>query len=213
MTATTLSTSLREGTHDSHRLAEQTPFIRSLFQGQLSLEAYREFMLQLLHVYQALEDAHSQQRNHPLLGRLHFPALFRAEAIRRDLDYYFGGRGWQNRPLRAATAAYVQRIDALAREWPDGLVAHHYTRYLGDLSGGQAMKRVVAKMFNLSAGEGLAFYDFPQIADHAEFKEQYRALLDALPVDAGAARRIVDEANLAFQLNRDVFAAMTKMPD
>jgi len=50
MTATTLSTSLREGTHDSHRLAEQTPFIRSLFQGQLSLEAYREFMLQLLHV-------------------------------------------------------------------------------------------------------------------------------------------------------------------
>ena len=136
----------------------------------------------------------------------------RAEAIRRDLDYYFGGPGRQNLPLRAATAAYVQRIDALAREWPAGLVAHHYTRYLGDLSGGQAMRRVVAKMFNLPAGEGLAFYDFPQIADHAEFKEQYRALLDALPLDAGAIQRIVAEANLAFQLNRDVFAAMIESP-
>ena len=65
---TALSTSLREGTHDSHRLAEQTPFIRSFFQGQLSLEAYREFLLQLLHIYQALEDAHSQHRAHALLG-------------------------------------------------------------------------------------------------------------------------------------------------
>lgn len=210
---TALSTSLREGTHDSHRLAEQTPFIRSFFQGQLSLQAYREFLLQLLRIYQALEDAHSQHRAHALLGPLYFSALFRAEAIRRDLDYYFGGPGWQNLPLRAATAAYVQRIDALAREWPAGLVAHHYTRYLGDLSGGQAMRRVVAKMFNLPAGEGLAFYDFPQIADHAEFKEQYRALLDALPLDADTIQRIVAEANLAFQLNRDVFAAMLESPE
>ncbi len=203
-----LSISLREGTKDSHRLAEQTPFIRRLFKGQLSREVYREFLLQLLHVYQTLEERLQPHSAHPVLGKIHFPALFRAEAIRSDLSFYFGGSAWQDRQPNPATSAYIQRIDALSRDWPDGLVAHHYTRYLGDLSGGQAMKRVVAQMFNLPAQDGLAFYNFPQIADHAQFKEQYRGALDAMPVNAKTAQRIVDEANLAFQLNRDVFAAM-----
>jgi heme oxygenase len=38
-----------------------------------------------------------------------------------------------------------------------------------------------------------------------EFKVRYRDALDSLPVDDATAQAIVDEANLAFQLNRNVF--------
>lgn len=102
----------------------------------------------------------------------------------------------------------MQRIHRISKDWPIGLVAHHYTRYLGDLSGGQALKRVVAKMYRLTSEEGLAFYNFPQIPNYATFKNEYRARLDALPIDKVTTQKIVAEANDAFQLNQEVFKAM-----
>jgi len=38
-----------------------------------------------------------------------------------------------------------------------------------------------------------------------EFKEQYRQALNFLPLDEGMVQKIVNEANYAFALNRDVF--------
>ena len=62
-------------------------------------------------------------------------------------------------------------------------------------------------------GAGLAFYDFPGIADHAQFKDDYRARLDALPLDKAAGQSLIDEANHAFALNRGVFEGMlTALP-
>lgn len=205
-----LSVCLREGTKDSHRLAERTPFIRQFFSGTLSMEAYREFLVQLFHIYTALEESAMLHREHDVLGKLYFPALFRSEALRHDLDFYFGGAQWQEMPPQGATKTYVQRINALSNDWVEGLVAHHYTRYLGDLSGGQMLKRIVAKTFNSDSGNGLAFYEFPQISNHAQFKDEYRILLDSLRVDEQTARKLVHEANLAFELNCGVFDSMLR---
>jgi len=206
--AQSLSLRLREGTRDSHRLAESTPFIREFFAARLPLEVYREFLVQLRYIYSALERAHEPHGADPVFGKIHFPELARSAALEQDLEFYFGGGQWRGLAPSPATESYVQRIESLATEWPAGLVAHHYTRYLGDLSGGQALKRIVAKMYRLEAEAGLAFYNFPQIPDHAAFKNEYRARLDALPVDETLAHKIVAEANHAFELNRQVFAAM-----
>jgi len=208
---TPLSICLREGTKESHRLAEQTPFIRRFFEGRLTVEAYREFLIQLLHVYTALEDCQQRHRAHDVLGRVYFSSLFRSEALRRDLIFYFGDHRWQEMQPNKATETYVQRINSLSEEWVDGLVAHHYTRYLGDLSGGQALRRIVAKTFKLPSNDGLAFYDFPQIENHSQFKEGYRLALDSMPLDNHSVQKIVDEANLAFRLNRDVFDSMANL--
>lgn len=207
----TLSVRLREGTKESHRLAENTAFIRDFFTGNLSIESYREFLVQLHYIYTALEAHQERHRAHPIFEKIYFSELFRVEALKQDLNFYYRDGNWQKIPPSAATQEYMQRLAVLSRDWVEGLVAHHYTRYLGDLSGGQALKRLVAKMFALPSNEGLAFYEFSQIADHAQFKNDYRARLDAMPLDETASQKIVDEANHAFALNRQVFDAMTQV--
>lgn len=203
-----LSVRLREGTRESHRLAESTPFIREFFAARLPLKAYRTFLVQLRLVYSALESHSEWMQSHPALRLINFPSLHRRAALEQDLTFYFGGEAWREIHPLTATQAYAERIQTIANDWPPGLAAHHYTRYLGDLSGGQALKRIVAKMYQLDSENGLAFYNFPQIPDHAAFKNEFRARLDAMPIDEPAAQRLVEEANHAFELNRRMFAVM-----
>jgi heme oxygenase len=203
-----LSLSLRNNTREAHRLAESSPFMRELFAARLPLPAYRVFLCQLYQVYSALEECATVLQADPSLQSFYLPALFRRAALELDLRFYYGDDSWRAIPPLEATRAYVQRIQAVSQDWSLGLVAHHYTRYLGDLSGGQAIKRIVAKMYRLDSDQGLAFYDFPQISDYTAFKNEYRARLDSLPIDLPTAEKLIAEANHAFELNRRVFAAL-----
>lgn len=205
---TTLSIHLREGTKDSHRLAEKSTFIQKFFKGELTVEEYRTFLLQLLHIYQGLEDCHLAHNQNEKMGMVFFPELFRSKAIQQDLQFYYGNTGWKKLQPNNATKKYVDHITSLSVGWVEGLIPHLYTRYLGDLSGGQALKRIVTKTFNLNSEKGVAFYDFPQIENQKQFKENYRSLLDSMDFDEVMVSKIVDEANLAFQLNRDIFDSL-----
>ncbi|MEB3261753.1 MAG: biliverdin-producing heme oxygenase, partial [Cyanobacteriota bacterium] len=86
-------------------------------------------------------------------------------------------------------------------------VGHHYTRYIGDLSGGQILKNIAQKAMSLGEHDGLRFYEFDAIPDEKAFKSNYRATLDGLPIDQAMADRLVEEANHAFHLN------MTMVPE
>jgi heme oxygenase len=99
----------------------------------------------------------------------------------------------------------VARIRQVAKEAPELLVGHHYTRYIGDLSGGQILKNIAQKAMNLGEHDGLRFYEFDSIPDEKGFKANYRATLDALPIDQATADRIVEEANQAFHCNMTMF--------
>jgi heme oxygenase len=180
----------------------------AFFRGQVSREAYPELLARLLPVYGALERDPETLAEHPALSRIHHPELFRAPALRQDLASYCG-QDWPAR-VRATPAvqAYVDRLAWLASHWPVGLAAHHYTRYLGDLSGGQMIARVVRKAFANTGGEGVAFYEFPGIPDIAAFKTRYRDGLDAMPLAEGEAARLVEEANRAFDLNVGLFSEL-----
>jgi heme oxygenase len=100
-----------------------------------------------------------------------------------------------------ATEAYVQRIREVSAASPELLVAHCYTRYLGDLSGGQILKKIAQRAMSLPSDAGVRFYEFNGIPDEGAFKAAYRQRLDALPVDDAMAARIVEEANTVFHLN------------
>lgn len=201
---------LREGTKTAHREAEHAPFIQDFFRGRLSLEAYREYVLQLYFVYEALEEVQNDARVRDALGPLFTQALFRKEALGQDLNYLYGHAGWEVLLPLPSTQAYVGRIRNVAATWPEGVIAHHYTRYLGDLSGGQVLKRIAKKVYRLEEGQGLAFYDFPHLHDHAAFKQAYRQHLDTLELREDSQMRLVEEANRAFYFNRDVFLELGK---
>ena len=108
-----------------------------------------------------------------------------------------------------ACIQYVERIHEVADKDPYLLVGHHYTRYLGDLSGGQILKGIAEKALDLPRNEGLHFYDFPKIEDKKEFKTKYREGLDKVTTDTSKINDIIAEANYAFRLNMYMFDGLS----
>lgn len=202
-----LAQRLREGTQHSHTAAENTAFMKCFLKGVVEQEPFCKLLANLYFVYDALESELRRHQTHPIAGGIYFPELNRTENLQRDLAFYYGSN-WQNQiaPLPAGEV-YVKRIHEVADSDPALLVAHSYTRYMGDLSGGQALKKIIRSALNLPADQGTYLYEFeqlPTVEAKRAFKEKYRDVLNALPVDEATIQRIVNEANYAFALNRDV---------
>ncbi|MGK5546608.1 heme oxygenase (biliverdin-producing) [Streptomyces sp. URMC 127] len=207
--STPFSTLIRTASHEQHTEAENSTFMSDMLGGRLGVDAYRRYTEQLWFVYRALESAAGSLAGDPVAGPFLRPELARTAELERDLAH-LGGPDWRSglTPL-PETAQYAARIEECAREWPAGYVAHHYTRYLGDLSGGQIIRGTAEKTWGFARkGDGVRFYVFEAIANPAAFKREYRGLLDALPVDDLEKQRVVDECKRAFALNTAVFRAL-----
>lgn len=157
-------------------------------------------------VLRALEEESEKHKDHELFKAVHFPnELGRLQSLEEDMEFYFGSE-WRQVPMSDATKSYVNRIHKVADKDPSLLIAHHYTRYLGDLSGGQILRKMAIKAMDLpSTGEGVKFYVFENIPDAKKFKMMYRSCLDGLRLDKMKADEIVKEANYVFLLNIYLF--------
>jgi heme oxygenase len=203
----TLATQLREGTKHSHTAAENTAFMKCFLKGIVEREPFRKLLANLYLVYSALEAELEQHCDHPAIAPIIFPELNRAANLERDLAFYYGDN-WREQiaPLPAGKV-YVDRLHEVANSDPILLIAHAYTRYMGDLSGGQALKNIIRSALKLPPDQGTALHEFeqlPTVEAKRAFKEKYRDALNSLPLDEAEIQRIVDEANYAFTLNRDV---------
>ena len=200
-----LATKLREGTKKSHSMAENTGFIACFLKGTVEKNSYRKLVSNLYFVYSAMEEEMERLRQHPIVSKIYFPELNRKAALEQDL-YYFYGPNWREQVAPSPAAEeYIQRIREVANTAPELMVAHSYTRYLGDLSGGQILKGIAQRGMNLPDGEGSAFYEFQSIPNEKQFKVDYRQAMNDLTVDEATADRIVDEANHAFGMNMKMF--------
>jgi heme oxygenase len=210
-----LSVAMREGSKAEHEAAENSTFIAALLAGRVNEAGYAAYLLRLRVVYDALESAGRAQHLDPLVGAVHDQDLERLAALDADLDHWLGlaGAPDASRDVDSpAATAYAARIRAAAEEWGGLYVAHHYTRYLGDLSGGQAIGRILDREFDLD-GQGIAFYAFESVPKPKPYKDGYRARLDALGTTAPEKARIVTEVQEAFRLNRALFAELGERLD
>ncbi|WP_328401314.1 biliverdin-producing heme oxygenase [Streptomyces sp. NBC_00390] len=205
-TGTPFSTLIRVASHEQHTEAETSPFMGDLLGGRLGVEAYARYTEQLWFVYRALEEAAGALRDDPVAGPFIRPELMRTAELERDLAHLRGADWRAGLTALPATDAYAARITECAHHWPAGYVAHHYTRYLGDLSGGQIIRDTAEKTWGFARkGDGVRFYVFEQIPNPAAFKRGYRELLDAVNADDLQKQRIVDECKRAFGLNGAIF--------
>ncbi|MFD4140446.1 MULTISPECIES: heme oxygenase (biliverdin-producing) [unclassified Streptomyces] len=205
-TGTPFSTLIRVASHEQHTEAETSPFMGDLLGGRLGVEAYARYTEQLWFVYRALEEAAGALRDDPVAGPFIRPELMRTAELERDLAHLRGADWRAGLTALPATEAYAARITECAHHWPAGYVAHHYTRYLGDLSGGQIIRDTAEKTWGFARkGDGVRFYVFEQIPNPAAFKRGYRELLDAVNADDLQKQRIVDECKRAFGLNGAIF--------
>ncbi len=200
-----LALKLREGTKKAHTMAENTGFIACFLRGTVEKKSYRKLVANLYFVYSAMEEAMHGLKDHPVMGKMYFPELDRKASLESDLLYYYGDNWRDEVKPSVATQAYVSQIQKVAQEDPEKLVAHLYTRYIGDLSGGQILKKIAVNAMGLNEGEGTGFYEFDQIEDEKAFKVMYRSALDSLPVSDAKGDAIVEEANDAFHHNMEMF--------
>jgi len=204
---TSFSETLRNATWQDHESAEDESYLKELMGGRLSEQEYGEMVAQHYYAYVALDGVSRRLSEHPVARRFVFPELYREQALERDLETVFGER-WRDRIAPSkATRTLVARIEQVA-DWPGGYIAHHYTRYLGDLSGGQFIRMELQKIYGYRKGGGVDFYVFDQVGSLPRFKDEYRARLDALDLDEREQRRIIGEVKLAYQLNTEVLAEL-----
>jgi heme oxygenase len=207
--AATFSTRLRDETREDHERAESSPFIVAYLEGRIPVEGYAALQGQLWYVYEALESSARELRGDPIVGPFLDPRLDRLPSLDADLRALLG-EGWRDRVHPGeATRAHAARIVELARTWPGGYVAHHYIRYLGDLSGGRALGSKARKLYQLDE-DGVRFYRFQGIESPREFKDGYRRLLDGAPWSPDERSRIVEEARTGFRMTEAMFQELDR---
>ncbi|PFG30239.1 heme oxygenase (biliverdin-producing) [Paramicrobacterium agarici] len=208
MTATRFSARLAERTRASHSDSEGAAFMRDLMQGRGTKSDYAALSAQHWFIYDALEAGATGLAADAEAAPFLHPELTRLPALERDLEHLFGSQ-WRRAitPL-PTTEAYAQRIREVSG-WPAGFIAHHYTRYLGDLSGGQFIARLMSRHFGFER-RGVEFYAFDDIDDLDAFKNTYRRALDDAPWNDVERERMIDETLIAYRFNSDLFVDLLR---
>ena len=172
--------------------------------GELSLDEYTRYLAQLAWVYEALEERGSRDGD---------PAGVRPRPGAHGRDRGRPGRARRSRlarppsrrcPRRPAYAAHLRAISDDDVRY----LAHHYTRYLGDLSGGQAIAALVARHYGATPDQ-LGFYRF-EIADDGivRYKRGYREAMNALALSPDEVDVLIDEVRTSFRMNSAIFEAL-----
>lgn len=139
-------TDVRQATREVHKIVEHTPFAQMLINGELTAQQWALYLYNQHAAYSAIESRVSYD----------ITDLPRASNILRDIAAI-------NNPgklvLTATTNAYVKYILSLPIEL---IWSHIYVRYMGDLAGGQVIK----KLYNRYPHSVLEFNDNQQAIDY-----------------------------------------------
>lgn len=199
-----LALALDDGTRKSHSMAENTQFVTGFFKGISTREAFSQLVASLYFVYRSMEEAFDAAQDTKVKA-LDYPELRRLKSLEEDMAFYFG-ENWRStvKPSKE-TQEYCDRIAKIAREEPPLLIAHMYTRYLGDLFGGQMMGGMARSSLKLEQNRGTRFYEFDDIPNNKQFIESWYTKLNQLDLSEKQKQEIVDEANVVFTLNIKLF--------
>jgi heme oxygenase len=236
-----LAYELDEGTRKSHSMAQNTAFVEGFFKGISKKESYRDLLTSLYYVYKAMEidvldvnanakaaatadsDDSTPVSCSSMINKLDDTSLRRLAGLEKDMEYFYGSNVWQNnipKPTKA-TEAYVNRIQEISKKNDDDnnsqqylFIAHQYTRYLGDLFGGQMMGGMASRSMDLPLdGSGVQFYNFNDIKSTKEdFINAWYTKLNSLPLTKEQKQNIVNEANLVFDLNINLLKELDGSP-
>jgi heme oxygenase (biliverdin-producing, ferredoxin) len=204
-----LAQALREGTAALHRQAERAGVMGELLRGRVTRGGYTALLRNLHALYRKLEAHLTRLAVDPAIARVWLPELAREAALAGDLEALYGADWEREIPLQRAMVRYLERLDELAQATPRLLLAHVYVRYLGDLSGGQIVRRVIASAFALGEDPGQAFYRFAEAPER--LAARLRAALDAIELMPHECAQLVDEARLAFDLHIALFEELAEV--
>jgi heme oxygenase len=161
--------SLKELTKDLHDQAENTPFMKAVFAKTLPLELWTDWTYQRSLFYGAIEGAADAAG---LLDDL--PGIRRSFYLYLDYKEMAGDK---RHLFKSSVMEYHKYIISLYPD-ADKLMAHLYTWHMGDLFGGQMIKKII---------------DAPH--RHLEFKDSKTLMTN---IRTKLKDEMADEARVAF---------------
>lgn len=175
---------LKELTWENHKKAERTGFIKRLLNKQLSIYQYYIFLCNQLLAYSQLEYYAKEA------GILHsIEDICRSQKLSIDIGELERKYKFILPIPYENTIVYINHINHI-KEDPEKLLAHIYVRHMGDLYGGQIIKKYVP-------ATSVLYYEFDGEAN--QIKKNLRSKLDDT---------LADEANKCFQMIQDFFNEM-----
>jgi len=175
--------SLKDLTWEHHKYAETRPFVKVLFSGKITPEAYATYLYNQHKCYDLLE---AIAMMHGLMND--YPAIRRAPAILEDFNELWTK---QDLPTEVPNVKVYHAHLMSIKDDPKKILAHLYVRHFGDLSGGQMIAKRVP-------GSG-KYYQFD--GDTTEIKNILRAKLDD---------SLAEEAAVCFKFAADMFDDLEK---
>jgi heme oxygenase len=183
-----------------------------MLHGRIERRAYALLLRNLLPIYQQMELGLERLRASPWISPIALPEVYRTKALESDLATIAGPNWRKDLAILPAAEQYAHRVAAASEAGGTLLPAHAYVRYLGDLNGGQVLKRLLSRSLGLDDAS-LSFYEFAEIADLDAFKLRFRAALDLVGCRSADLDAIVAEARMAFLQNIAVSKEVKTMSD
>jgi heme oxygenase len=127
--------SLKDLTAEKHALAESTKFMKAVFAKTLPIDLWRDYTYQKAIWYRAIEES---ARQAGLLDNL--PDIERANLIMEDYTEMMKDQYHFHTPKEISKdyAIYIRKLSD-----PNRIMAHLYTWHMGDMFGGQMIKKIV----------------------------------------------------------------------
>lgn len=171
-----MATRLREITMENHKKAERSQFIGRIIKKTLTPHQYYLYLANMLPMYSVLEEAAGKTDIFKGIG-----SIKRVNHLKSDVEELEKIHKFRKPFIANATYEYCDYIMNHISTDREKLLAHVYVRHMGDLSGGQIIKKMIH-------GSG-KHYTFS--GDVVELKKK---LGDKLSDD------LADEANKCFEL-------------
>lgn len=192
---------IRTRTQAVHDEVNGSSYVTALLEGRLDRAEYAALVSQHFVLYSAIEEITDRLAADPVAAPFVDRDIYRVRSLEADLGVLLGPDWLERLHILPATHRLVARLREIA-DWPGGVIAHHYVRYLGDMSGGRIVGANLAKTYGIARGsDGISFYHFATVPKPPLYKRAYYDLLEQAPWSAVERERVVDEVLVAFQLN------------
>jgi len=202
---------LRLASRSAHRTSRTTALAATAATAA-SPTVYRGATVAFATVYAELEATIEAVRlDHPRLGALHCPTLYRAAALAEDVAFHHGGDSAAAAaalaaPPTPAVATYVAHIRSLAGgPSPITLVGLASAMHIAPAAGGSVLSRLLRWTLRLGRGSGgLSVFDYPGV-DVAAVRRRYKEGLNALALSRAERDAVAAQRVRVFALNDAVF--------
>lgn len=165
-------------------------------------------------VFRFLESALDRHKD-SLLGELDIEGMRRTEALKKDLDHFYGEKSdWKtDSESRPAVKKYIDHLKEVEDENPYLLTSYIYHLYMGLLSGGQILskKRSFFGSKQKNGEPGNATTEFGPDLPIGTLKKRLREATNRIAEDFDEATRqaVLAEGEKVFQLNIEIIRSIS----